>query len=46
MSTLVAEEGGRGCQLFCKGASEIVLTLCTHYVTENLTIAPMDEVSA
>ena len=43
MSTVLPLPGG-GYRLFTKGASEIVLSKCTHIIAENGRIAPLSEV--
>jgi len=41
MSTLVKNEGSY--RIFTKGASEIVLGLCSHYITNELQLVPIDQ---
>lgn len=43
MSTVVKDNTTNGYRLFTKGASEIVLGLCSHVLCENGSIAPLTE---
>lgn len=45
MSTMVKIESHNIYRIYCKGASEIVLGLCSHYITSDMTLVPIDQVA-
>jgi len=43
MSTMVKIESQNIYRIYTKGASEIVLGLCSHYITNDMTLVPIDQ---